>query len=59
LADTLLGRFKQQIESLELIPSSGGRFELSLDGILEYSKLETGAFPDEADMLALVEDRLK
>ncbi|CAK9068213.1 PMT_2 domain-containing protein [Durusdinium trenchii] len=44
LAATLLGRFKQQIDSLELIPSSGGRFELLLDGHLEYSKLQTGLF---------------
>jgi len=58
LAAALLGRFKQQIESLELIPSGGGCFELSLDGKLEYSKLETGAFPDEAEMLKLLDSRL-
>ena len=59
MAATLLGRFKQQIDSLELIPSSGGRFELLLDGQLEYSKLKTGAFPDEAAMLSLVDRKFR
>lgn len=54
----MLSRFKQQIENLELVPSNGGRFELSLDGQLEYSKPKTGKCPDEADMLALVDKKL-
>ena len=29
----------------ESIESSGGRFEVTLDGRLIYSKLETGEFP--------------
>jgi selenoprotein W-related protein len=29
-----------------LVPSDGGRFEVSLDGSLIYSKLETGRFPE-------------
>ena len=40
---------------MELQPSSGGCFELTLDGDLVYSKLATEEFPDEADMVALVE----
>jgi selenoprotein W-related protein len=32
---------------LKLIPSKGGCFELTVDGKLLYSKLETGKFPDE------------
>lgn len=54
----MLNRFKQRIDNLELVPSNGGRFELSLDGQLEYSKLKTGEFPDEADMLAMVDRKL-
>jgi selenoprotein W-related protein len=38
---------KQKIQSLELQPSSGGCFEVSVDDNLVYSKLQTGEFPDE------------
>jgi selenoprotein W-related protein len=43
---------------MELQPSSGGCFELSIDGELIYSKLETGEFPDEDAMVAEVGKRL-
>jgi selenoprotein W-related protein len=50
LAAELLKNFEAQIESLTLIPSDGGRFELSVNGNLLYSKLRTGrhAAPGEA-----------
>ena len=41
-----------------MIPSSGGCFELSVDGDLLYSKLETGEFPDEEKMVQEVGARL-
>lgn len=50
----LLTHFKQRIESLTLEPSSGGCFELSVDGKSIHSKLATGAFPNEEAMLAAV-----
>ena len=50
--------YKQKIESLELIPAGGGCFELTVDGDLLYSKLETGQFPDEGEMIAQVGQRL-
>jgi selenoprotein W-related protein len=58
LADKLLGEYKQKIESLTLVPKGGGCFELSLDGDLAYSKLSTGEFPDEGEMVTLVGGRL-
>ena len=54
----ILEKFKQQVQSLELIPSSGGRFELELDGDLAYSKLDTGSFPDESQILTMIAGRL-
>jgi selenoprotein W-related protein len=42
-----------------LIPASGGCFEVSLDGKLIYSKLETGKFPDEKALVDTVGTRLK
>jgi selenoprotein W-related protein len=54
-----LSRYKQQIKELKLIPAGGGSFELTLDGDLVYSKLETGKFPDEQQMIETVGARLK
>ncbi|MCH8045689.1 MAG: Rdx family protein [Planctomycetes bacterium] len=54
MTERILTEYKQKIDSLELIPASGGAFELSVNGKLIYSKLETGEFPDEADMVAQV-----
>ncbi len=50
MASRLLNTFKQKIDALELIPSGGGCFELSVEDELVYSKLQTGRFPDEAKL---------
>ena len=39
-------------------PSAGGAFELSVDGDLVYSKLDSGEFPDEEAMVAEIGSRL-
>ena len=54
----LLETYKRKIESLELVPSGGGCFELTLDNELVYSKLKTGEFPDETEMVKLVGKRV-
>ena len=38
-------------------PSSGGCFELKVDGDLVYSKLQTGKFPDEKAIIAEIGKR--
>ena len=53
----MLSTLKQRIKDLKLIPASGGCFELTINGELVYSKLETGKFPDEQAILDLVESR--
>jgi len=58
LTATLLGLYKQKISGYTLVPSSGGCFELSVNGELVYSKLQTGRFPDEGDMVKQIKDRL-
>ena len=55
----LLTEYKQRIKDMKLIPAGGGAFELSVNGELLYSKLKTGQFPDEQDMLEAVGKRLK
>ncbi len=52
-------QYKQQIEGLTLIPEGGGCFEISLDGKLVYSKLQTGSFPEEDEIVEAVGKQLK
>jgi selenoprotein W-related protein len=37
-----------------MIPSKGGCFELTVGGKMLYSKLETGEFPDEDELVDAV-----
>jgi len=41
-----------------LIPSKGGCFELTVGGKTLYSKLKTGEFPDEEELVAALGKRL-
>jgi len=43
-----------RIASLTLVPSSGGAFEISANGKLLHSKLETGEWPDFDAVVAQV-----
>ena len=59
MTSKLLTEYKQKITGMTLIPQGGGCFELSVNGELLYSKLKTGQFPDEQEMLVAVGKRLK
>jgi selenoprotein W-related protein len=59
LADKLLNQFKRRISGLTLEPSTGGCFELTVGNELIYSKLQTGRFPDEGEMIRETGKRLK
>ena len=59
MAAKLLTQYKQKIAGLELVPSSGGCFEVTVNGDLIYSKLATGQFPDEDQMAAEVGRRVR
>ena len=50
----ILPDIAESVKSLTLIPSSGGRFEWTVDGELIYSKEETGAFPDLNELKASI-----
>jgi|TARA_Y100000814_G_C12241605_1_gene371777 selenoprotein W-related protein len=45
-----LKTFKQDVEAFTLIPSSGGRFEVTLDGELIYSKIQEKRFPEYGEI---------
>jgi selenoprotein W-related protein len=48
----------QKFGAIKLIPSDGGRFEVSLDGTLVFSKLETGRFPENKEILDQIRGRM-
>jgi selenoprotein W-related protein len=50
LTEQILKAFKQDIEAFTLIPSGGGRFEVTLDGDLVYSKVQEKRFPEYAEI---------
>ena len=43
-----------EIESLTLVPSTGGRFEVEVNGQLVYSKLQTGRHAEPGEVVGLV-----
>ena len=51
LAEQLFSHFRHEVESLELIPSKGGVFEVTVNNEKVYSKEETGLFPKTEDIL--------
>lgn len=54
LATELLKNFEPQIQSLSLVPGSGGRFEVSLDDRLIFSKHELGRHAEPGEVVKLV-----
>ena len=57
MAEQLLVAHKQDVAAFSLVPSDRGRFELSLDGELVFSKLQEGRFPDDGEVEALIDAR--
>jgi selenoprotein W-related protein len=49
----LLKEFETKIESIRILPSDGGRFEVSVDGELIYSKLSTGRHANPGEVAAI------
>jgi len=43
----------------EMRPSSGGVFEVTLNGSLIFSKKQLGRFPNDGEIVTFIEDVLK
>ena len=54
----VLKAHERSIERIGLIPSEGGRFEVTVNDELIYSKLETGRHLEDGEMVGLVADYL-
>jgi selenoprotein W-related protein len=58
LAADLLEELEPEIESITLIPSDDGRFEVEVNGDLVYSKLKTERHPKPGEIMDLVKAKL-
>jgi selenoprotein W-related protein len=58
LTDELLTGWAPIIETIELIPSSKGRFEVTLDGDLIFSKAALGRHAEPGEIASLVRDHI-
>ena len=52
--DELLKGYEHVIESVALIPSDGGRFEVSVNADLIYSKLQTKRHAEAGEVIKLI-----
>jgi len=49
-----LNQFEPEIETLTLIPSNEGRYEITVNGELLYSKLETNRHANTGEVVHLI-----
>jgi len=54
LTDELLKNYEHVIETLTLVPAEGGRFEVTVNGQLLYSKLQLHRHAEPGEVLGLV-----
>jgi selenoprotein W-related protein len=54
LAEELLKNYEHMLEELTLVPSDGGRFEVTVNGQLLFSKLSTHRHSEAGEVLGLV-----
>ncbi len=55
MTEQLVDEFGQALESMTLIPSSGGVFEVAVDGKLVFSKKALGRHPEPGEVLGLIQ----
>ncbi|HEU5300888.1 MAG TPA: Rdx family protein [Acidimicrobiia bacterium] len=58
LTDELLAGWAPIIEKIDLVPSSQGRYEITLDGELIFSKAELGRHAEPGEVVDLVRARI-
>ena len=54
MALELLNHYRKDLSELKLVPSGGGRFEVSINGKLIFSKLDQGRFPEVKELKGLL-----
>jgi selenoprotein W-related protein len=54
-----MDRYKRKVSKFVLVPSDGGRFEVSVGDELLWSKLETGEYPEAKALIKEIDERIK
>ena len=52
--DELLKQYEHVIEEIKIVPSDGGKFEVTVNGQLLYSKLQSHRHAEPGEVLGLV-----
>ena len=55
----ILKTFEPEIETFTLVPSDGGKFEITVNDRLIYSKLKTGRHVEEGEVVELINNYLQ
>lgn len=58
MASEVLSTFSLEMDSVTLVPGTGGIFEIHLDGTLIWERKRDGGFPDVKQLKQLVRDRI-
>ena len=55
LVSELMDRYKRKVGKFVLVPTDGGKFEVTVGDKLVWSKEETGEFPDDAALAKVID----
>jgi selenoprotein W-related protein len=58
LAQELLTTFESDIQSLTLVPGTGGVFDVRLNGNVIFSRKQASRFPESKELKQLVRDQV-
>ncbi len=58
MAQELLSTFSEELGEVSLIPSTGGAFEIAVDGDVVWERKRDGGFPDLKTLKQIVRDRI-
>lgn len=58
LAQELLVTFETDIQQVGLVPSTGGIFQVSLNGVIIFDRKTEGHFPEAKEIKQLIRDRI-
>lgn len=58
MAQELLSTFSEELGGVTLVPSTGGIFQIEVDGELVWDRKRDGGFPDVKALKQLVRDRV-
>ncbi|MBI2192200.1 MAG: Rdx family protein [Planctomycetes bacterium] len=53
-----MSEFGKKFENITLVPSEGGRFEVSFDGQLVFDRKKEGRFPENEEIKAMVRKKV-